>query len=213
MMLSSHHFMIIEMMQEIINKTSIWEWLGVVFSIVQVLLAQRNNIHNYLFGIAGISVAMYVKFNAKLYAEFCLDIYYLVMSIYGWLFWKYGKQKSEAPITFANSLQWCQSAGIVLASFVLFYFGLSFLTNSDVPIWDAAVTAFAWAGMWLMAKRKIENWIFLNISNFLAIPLLYHKELYLFAALTCFLFVVAILGYIKWFQIIKEQEHEQQQSI
>lgn len=190
------------MMQEILLKATVWEWLGVLFSIVQVLLAQRNNIHNYLFGIAGISLAMYVKYEAKLYAEFCLDIYYLIMSVYGWLFWKYGKQKSEAPITFASVKQWFQGIGIVLATFILFYFGLSFMTNSDVPIWDASVTAFAWAGMWLMAKRKIENWIFLNISNLLAIPLLFEKELYLFAILTCILFVVAIFGYIKWYQII-----------
>ncbi len=194
-------------MQEILSKTSLLEWFGVFFSVVQVLLAQRNNIHNYLFGIAGIVLAMFVKFNAKLYAEFTLDFYYLVMSIYGWLFWKFGKQQSETPISFTTTTEKYKSAGIVVTAFLIFYIFLTNFTNSDVPLWDSLVTAFAWAGMWLMAKRKIENWVLLNISNFLAVPLLIHKELYLYAALTAFLFMVAIFGYINWYKILKQQKN------
>lgn len=194
-------------MQEILLKTTWMEWLGVSFAIVQVLLAQKNNIHNYLFGIAGILLALYVKFNAKLYAEFTLDLYYLVMSIYGWIFWKFGKQQTETPITFATSSEKYKTAGIVLGAFVIFYTFLTQFTDSDVPFWDSIVTAFAWAGMWLMAKRKIENWILLNISNIISIPLLIHKDLYLYAALSAFLFIVAIFGYINWNKIIKNQQH------
>ena len=194
-------------MQEILSKTSLLEWFGVFFSVVQVLLAQRNNIHNYLFGIAGIVLAMFVKFNAKLYAEFTLDFYYLVMSIYGWLFWKFGKQQTETPISFTTTSEKYKAIGIVVSAFLIFYIFLTNYTNSDVPLWDSLVTAFAWAGMWLMAKRKIENWVLLNISNFLAVPLLIHKELYLYAALTAFLFVVAIFGYINWHKILKQQKN------
>ena len=194
-------------MQEILSKTSLLEWFGVFFAVVQVLLAQRNNIHNYLFGIAGIVLAMFVKFNAKLYAEFTLDFYYLVMSIYGWLFWKFGKQQTETPISFTTTTEKYKAKIIVVAAFLIFYIFLTNYTNSDVPLWDSLVTAFAWAGMWLMAKRKIENWVLLNISNFLAVPLLIHKELYLYAALTAFLFVVAIFGYINWYKILKQQKH------
>jgi len=194
-------------MQEILSKTSLLEWFGVFFSVVQVLLAQRNNIHNYLFGIAGIALAMFVKFNAKLYAEFTLDFYYLVMSVYGWLFWKFGKQQTETPISFTTITEKYKATGIVVSAFLIFYIFLTNYTNSDVPLWDSLVTAFAWAGMWLMAKRKIENWVLLNISNFLAVPLLIHKELYLYAALTAFLFVVAIFGYMNWYKILKQQKN------
>lgn len=194
-------------MQEILSKTSLLEWFGVFFAVVQVLLAQRNNIHNYLFGIAGIILAMFVKFNAKLYAEFTLDFYYLVMSVYGWLFWKFGKQQTETPISFTTTTEKYKSAGIVVAAFLIFYIFLTNFTNSDVPLWDSLVTAFAWAGMWLMAKRKIENWVLLNISNLLAVPLLIHKELYLYVALTAFLFVVAIFGYMNWYKILKQQKN------
>lgn len=195
------------MMQEILSKTTWVEWFGVFFSVIQVLLAQRNNINNYLFGIAGIVLAMYVKFHAKLYAEFALDFYYLIMSVYGWIFWKYGKQQSETPISFSTKNEWLKAVIIVGVAFTLFFVFLTGFTDSDVPFLDSIVTAFAWAGMWLMAKRKIENWIFLNISNFIAVPLLIHKELYLFAGLTAFLFIVAIFGYKNWYRLIKTQQN------
>lgn len=195
------------MMQEILQQTTWTEWLGVFFSMIQVVLASRNNSNNYLFGIAGISLTLYVMITAKLYAEFTLNLYYLAMSIYGWLYWKYGKQQEEAKISRANTTDKWIVLGIVSATFGLFWFFLTRYTDSDVPIWDSLVSAFAWAGMWLMAKRKVENWILLNISNLISIPLMVHKNLYLYAGLTVFLFVVAVLGYIKWNRILKEEQY------
>jgi len=192
-------------MQEVLLKTTWPEWFGVFFSIFQVLLARKNNSNNYLFGIAGISLSLYVMFFAKLYAEFTLNLYYLVMSIYGWLYWKFGKRQSETAISETTNQEKLITAGIVIGTFSLFWFFLTHFTDSDVPVLDSLVSAFAWAGMWLMARRKIENWILLNVSNIIAIPLLIHKELYLYAGLTAFLFIVAISGYIEWRKIIKSK--------
>ncbi len=193
------------MMKEIILQTTWLEWLGVTFSIFQVVLARFNNPKNYLFGIAGITLSLFVMFNSKLYAEFTLNIYYLVMSIYGWLYWKFGQQKHEIEITKTNKKEWGIVTGIVLSSFTIFYLALTHFTDSDVPIWDSVVSAFAWAGMWLMAKRKLENWILLNISNIISIPLMIHKDLYLYAILSLILFCVAISGYFNWRKILNEK--------
>ncbi|MCD0479104.1 nicotinamide riboside transporter PnuC [Chryseobacterium sp. LC2016-29] len=191
------------MMQDILQQTTWQEWLGVFFSVFQVLLARKNNSNNYLFGIAGISLTLYVMIQSKLYAEFTLNLYYLVMSIYGWLYWKFGKQKSETTISETTNNEKLITLGIVIGTFSIFYFFLTNFTDSDVPILDSLVSAFAWAGMWLMARRKIENWILLNISNIIAIPLLIHKGLYLYAVLTVFLFIVAISGYLEWRKSIR----------
>lgn len=145
---------------------------------------------------------MYVLFGAKLYADIALNMYYLVMSIYGWWYWKSTNSNVEQPITYSNKKEWRIVFGISIIGFGFLFLVLKYLTDSDVPVWDAWVSATAWAGMWLLAKRKIENWILLNISNAFAIPLLIHKELYLFAILTLFLFIVAIFGYFKWKKII-----------
>lgn len=190
-------------MQEILQQTTWQEWLGVCFSVVQVLLARKNNSNNYLFGIAGILLSLYVMFFAKLYAEFTLNLYYLVMSIYGWLYWKFGKRKTETVISETTNQEKLITVGIVAGTFSLFWYFLTQFTDSDVPILDSLVSAFAWAGMWLMARRKIENWVLLNMSNMIAIQLLIHKGLYLYAILTAFLFIVAISGYLEWRKIIK----------
>lgn len=192
-------------MQEILQQTTWPEWFGVFFSVIQVLLARKNNSNNYLFGIAGILLSLYVMFVAKLYAELTLNLYYLVMSIYGWLYWKFGKQKTETPISETTGQEKMITVGIVVATFTVFWFFLTHFTDSDVPVWDSLVSAFAWAGMWLMARRKIENWVLLNLSNIIAIPLLIHKGLYLYAVLTAFLFIVAISGYLEWRKIIKSK--------
>jgi nicotinamide mononucleotide transporter len=197
------------MMQEILKQITLPEWFGVLFSVIQVLLARKNNVNNYLFGIAGILLTLYVMLTSKLYAEFTLNLYYLIMSIYGWLYWKFGKQKSEMEISVTSTSEKWIAGGIVLGTFSLFWFFLTHFTDSDVPVWDSLVSAFAWAGMWLMARRKIENWIILNVSNIISIPLLLHKELYLYAVLTSFLFLVAISGYMEWQKIIKTKANAQ----
>ncbi len=194
-------------MQEILQQTTLPEWFGVFFSVFQVLLARKNNSNNYLFGIAGVSLTLYVMMTSKLYAEFTLNLYYLIMSIYGWLYWKFGKRKSETVISETTKQEKLITAGIVIGTFGLFWVFLTRFTDSDVPVWDSLVSAFAWAGMWLMARRKIENWILLNISNLIAIPLLIHKDLYLYAVLTAFLFIVAISGYLEWRKIINKREN------
>ena len=191
------------MMQEIFLQISLLEWIGVTLGVIQVLLSRVNNPLNYLFGICSVSITMYLMFESKLYAEFTLNIYYLIMSIYGWYFWKFGKEKHETPISYSNKKELCISFLIVSFTFILFYFGLTSFTDSDVPLLDAIISAFAWAGMWLMAKRKIENWLFLNISNAIAIPLMIHKELYLYAVLSLILFIVAASGYFVWKKLLK----------
>ena len=76
---------------------------------------------------------------------------------------------------------------------------------SDVAVWDAFISATAWVGMWLLAKRRLENWVVLNISNIVAIPIYLYKEMPFTAALTLFLFIVAIFGYFEWKKIYTMQ--------
>lgn len=183
--------------------------VGTILGVAQVLLARNNNIHNYLFGIVSILIGIWVLYQTKLYADMVLHLYYLLMSIYGWLFWKYGRQKKETPISYSDRSEQIVAIAIVIACFALMVYWLRYYTNSDVPIWDAAVSAFAWAGMWLMAKRKMENWIYLNISNLISIPLLLYKELYIYAGLTVFLFAVGTSGYLNWRKLILEDNNGQ----
>jgi len=192
---------------EQVRATSILEWLAVGFGVTEVLLAKRNHIGLYPMGIIAILLSLYLKLNARLYAESLLSMYYLVMSIYGWVIWSKRKaNKQEAlPVSWTTRQELQIAFAIAIGGYFVLYYALVTFTNSDVPILDAFVSSVAWAGMWLLARRKIENWIFLNVSNIVAIPLMWHKNFVMFALLTLFLFIVAIFGYFDWKKIYKKQ--------
>jgi nicotinamide mononucleotide transporter len=181
-------------------------WSAVVLGVAEVILAKANKIALYPAGIAGTLITIYILFRSGLFAECLLNGYYVVMSIYGWWHWIKKKHLPPVRISRCNRRERTTVILIVAGAFVLLASLLKYgtpllhdyLTPSTVPFWDAWVSATAWAGMWLLAKRKIENWILLNISNAFAIPLLMVKELPMFAVLTVFLFIVAIAGYFQW---------------
>ena len=188
-----------------IIATSWLEWIAVIFGVLEVLFAKRNKVWLYPTGIISIITSMFLLADAKLYAEVLLSIYYLVMSIYGWVIWKSHSSLGVRMITKSNQKDFAITLAISLLGWIFLYQILSNFTDSDVPYLDAFVSSTAWAGMWLLTRRKLENWIWLNISNLVAIPLLFHKQLPMFALLTLFLFVIAIFGYIDWKKILKQK--------
>ena len=195
----------IHLFLEQVKETTFWEWAAVLFSVAEVLLAKVNNIWLYPTGIAGTFIGIYILMIAGLYAESALNVYYLVMSVYGWIYWI--KKRNEPPvrITWTTRREWVITLIIVLAGWAILYVLLKKFTSSNVPVWDAWVSSTAWAGMWLLARRKLENWILLNISNLFAIPLLCYKHLILFSVLTLFLFIVAFFGFFEWLAIWKKE--------
>ncbi|WP_421941000.1 nicotinamide riboside transporter PnuC [Pedobacter sp.] len=196
----------LKLFEEQILNTSLIEWFALAFGVSEVLLAKRNSVWLYPTGIISICLWMFLLVKVDLYAETLLNIYYLVMSIYGWAIWKTRAQDAENQVEWSNHKELTIAVLISTFGFLILYLVLTNFTKSDVPIMDAFVSATAWAGMWLLAKRKIENWIFLNISNIVAIPLLFHKKLPLMACLTTFLFVVAIFGFLDWKKIIDRKK-------
>jgi nicotinamide mononucleotide transporter len=188
-----------------IKETDAIQWIAVLLGVAEVLLAKANKIWLYPTGIAGILLSAFILFESGLYAECLLNGYYLVMSAYGWWYWIKKRNQPPIKITYSTRKDWWIVIGIVIIGFFILYYSLRTFTPSTVPVWDAWVSATAWAGMWLLAKRKVENWILLNISNIFAIPLLVYKQLPLFAALTLFLFIVAIFGFFEWKKILRQE--------
>ncbi len=190
---------------EQIAATSLLQWVAAVLGIAEVLLARKNNIWLYPTGIVSVLLSIYLLLDVQLYAESALNVYYLVMSIYGWVYWAKKRDKIDIKVSYSNYREWIVSLGITILGGIFLTILLKKYTTSNVPIWDAWVSSTAWAGMWLLARRKIENWVFLNISNLFAIPLLFYKKLPLFAGLTIFLFIVACFGFFDWRKIYKQQ--------
>ena len=185
------------------------EGIAVFFAVLSVIFQKNNNILVYPTGIISTGIYTYLlsREHFKLYADATLNAYYLVMSVYGWIYWaKKGATTPSTPIMRSSSGELTTAVTIALAGWGIFYFLLTHFSDSNVPVMDAFVSATACAGMWLLAKRKLENWILLNISNLVAIPLLFYKHLYLTAFLTIFLFIIAVFGYLDWRAIVRQRE-------
>lgn len=198
----------LELFQQEVSNIDAIQLAVLIFGVTEVLLARANNIWLYPAGIVATILAIYSLFHVKLYAECLLHGYYLVMSIYGWWYWTQKKNQKPVEITFSTRADWLTTLSIAFGGSILLFLILSELTDSEVPAWDAWVSATGWAGMWLLARRKIENWLLLNISNAFAIPLLFYKELPLLALLTVFLFIVACVGYVDWLRIARRKMSE-----
>ena len=186
-------------------ETDFIQWIAVALGVAEVLYARAGKIWLYPTGIVGTLLTIYILFGAQLYAESLLNGYYVVMSAYGWWYWAKKKHLPPVKASYCNRKEWGIVGGIVVGGSIFLYLLLKYFTPSTVPVWDAWVSATAWAGMWLLARRKIENWILLNISNAFAIPLLLYKQLPLYAALTIFLFIIAIQGYFEWRKAIRSE--------
>jgi nicotinamide mononucleotide transporter len=186
------------------------EAIAVFFAVLSVIFQKNNNILVYPTGIISTGIYTYLlsQEHFKLYADATLNAYYLIMSVYGWIYWaKKGPAEPATPIMRSSRPELATAVFIALGGWGIFYFLLSRFSDSNVPVMDAFVSASACAGMWLLAKRKLENWILLNISNLVAIPLLFYKHLYLTALLTVFLFIIAIFGYLGWRRIVQQREN------
>jgi nicotinamide mononucleotide transporter len=195
-----------------VQGTPVLEWIAIVFAVAEVFLAKSNKVQLYPAGI--ISTAIYtwlfVRPGTKLYADAMLNSYYLIMSIYGWVLWgRRAADQHQLRVSYCTKKDWIVVGLFVSLGWWVLYFLLTrgfvamfpWYTPSDVALVDAFVSATAWAGMWLLAKRKIENWLLLNVSNLIAIPLYVYKGMPFTAALTLFLFIVAIFGYLEWRKI------------
>ncbi|MBS7566654.1 nicotinamide riboside transporter PnuC [Mucilaginibacter sp. Bleaf8] len=200
----------LELLTTQIRHTTFWEWFAVLLGVAEVLLARKNKVWLYPAGIASSAITIFLLLKVGLYADSALNAYYVLMSIYGWVLWVYRKGQPPIQVAYATRKEWMVTLLIAFGGWGLIYLLLKNYTPSTVPVWDAWVSSSAWAGTWLLARRRIENWLVLNISNLFAIPLLFHKELPLFALLTAFLFIVAIFGYLEWRKIYKSTQAAKQ---
>lgn len=182
-----------------ILATSWLEFVAVFFGLLSVWFARKENILVYPTGIINVLIYVYICFKVGLYADMGINAFYFVMSIYGWVKWSMKMEdKHVRPISYATVKEWTISiAGTILSFFVL-YFILKNYTDSTVPFWDALTTAIFIVGMWLMAFKKIENWLFWIAGDLACIPLFASKGLVLTSFQYAVFLGLAIAGYTAW---------------
>lgn len=196
---------IVDLFIQNVQAVSWPEWVSTLAQIASVWYARKNNVLVYPTGIIGVLLAAYVYFfmaHPPLYADGALNIYYFLMSVYGWYFWLQKKEETDAyPISWCNK----KELGIGFIFFFFFWILLQYVlthyTNSNAPVLDALVSASAITAMWWMAKRKIENWLAWIFSNIVAIPLNFYKGFMLFTLMYLLFFFLAGSAFINWRKI------------
>ncbi len=183
------------------------EFLGLLSGLLCVWFLIKDNILTWPFGILYVLCSFVVFYQAKLYADFILHIFFLGMNIYGWYYWITGKPKSEPelPITTASHHMLTSSIGIGLVGALGLGYLLGQFADAALPYWDSAVTTFSLVAMWLTARKKIENWLFWLGIDILATGIYLYKELYFYAILYAVYIIMAVAGWLNWLRLRQNQ--------
>lgn len=183
------------------------ELVAVVFGVISVLYARKNNILVYPTGLISTILYVYILFEFQLYGDLIINFYYTIMSFLGWYLWAKTKDgNDEFPISTISRKEFVISSLIFLITLTfvaLIYYFFDKFTHWTAYV-DALTTGLFFVGMWLMAKRKIENWILWIIADAISIPLYFYKGL-TFSSFQFILFtIIAILGYKEWKRFLQK---------
>lgn len=179
----------------------ILESIAVLFGLLSVWYAKKNNILVYPTGIVSTLIFVYLLLKWGLLGDMMINAYYVMMSIYGWYIWtRKVDDKHFTPITRTSNQEKLITLGIFIGSFLfvllVYYYYDKF--NSWFAYVDTLTTAIFFAGMWLMARKKLENWIFWIIGDIISVPLYFFKG-YTLTSIQYFIFlIIAYYGYIEW---------------
>lgn len=197
-----------EILQQIAKgatNSSLTELIAVIFGFLSVWYARNENILVFPTGIINVGIFIYICAQYKLYADMGINIYYLIISIYGWIMWSRKTENNKPLLVISKNSCVGNITGIVMALVFtsIIYFVLINYTDSDVPLWDSLTTGIFIVSMILMARKKIEHWLGWIVGNIISIPLYLYKGL----AFTSFQYLIftilAISGYINWKKSIR----------
>ena len=186
------------------------EITAVSMNIISVFFAKQNSILVYPTGIIGTGISVYILYNFSLLGDMIINGYFVIMSIYGWYYWS--RKRDEVfinNISILEKKEYIQMVLLVLGSIIFIYFVYVQFDkwNSWIAYVDNITTAIFFVAMWLMARRKIESWIFWIIGDLITVPLYFYKGLTISSIQYLIFTVIAILGYLSWKKILLKTSH------
>jgi len=186
-------------------KATTWlEYIAVFSGIASVYYSRIENILVYPVGLVNTIIYIWLSIKGHLFGEASVNLYYTIMSIYGWVLWvkKDAHQHHIVNIQFSSAKQWLQQILFFAFFYLVIFFILTYLKKSfapgAIPWADAFASATAYAGMWLMAKKKVESLYWWIATNIASIPLYFVKD-YIFTSVFYFiLLLMAFFGLAEW---------------
>ena len=183
------------------------EVFGAIAGIVFIFLEIRVSVWLWPVGIITSAVYVWVFLNEKLYADMSLQVYYIVISIFGWIWWLKGTSRENEKLQITN-LQFKTGIRLMLIFVILFaamWSTLKYLTDSPVPAWDAFITAGSAVATWMLARKILQHWLLWIIVNAAAVTLFIKIGLYPTAILYAVYGIMSFIGLREWRKIIITQ--------
>ena len=186
------------------------ELFAVIMNITSVVYAKKNNILVYPTGLIGTGIFVYILLNFSLLGDTIINAYFFSMSIYGWYFWS--RKKDEVFINQVSTINRNEIKYLFILAFsslIFIYFVYDYFDkwNNWTAYVDNITTAIFFVAMWLMARRKIESWIFWIIGDLITVPLYFYKGLTISSIQYIIFLILAVLGYISWKKIL-DKNHQ-----
>ena len=186
-------------------QTTWIEAIAVISGIVSVWYSRKENILVFPTGLLNTTIYIYLSLKGHLLGEASVNLYYTIMSLYGWYLWTRKDKTNQTyilEITNSNTKERIQQFLFFVGVYAIIYFALVYLKKSfapeAIPWADALASASAYTAMWLMAKKKVESWFWWVITNIASIPLYFTKGYTFTSVQFIVLLILAIAGWIEW---------------
>jgi nicotinamide mononucleotide transporter len=194
-----------------IKQTSALEFVAVISGIVSVWFSRKESIWVYPTGLLNTTFYIYLSFQGSLLGEASVNMYYTIMSIYGWYLWTRKNREDQIliHITYSNKREWIVEL-LFFASFYIAIFGALTYLKRDfapgaIPWADAFASSTAFTAMWLMARKKVESWYWWIATNIASIPLYFIKHYVFTSVYYVILLLMAFWGLVEWKRRANEQ--------
>lgn len=185
-------------------EDKILEYIAAIAGIISVWFSKKENILVYPVGLINTCFYTYLSFKYDLIGESAVNLYYTLVSLYGWFLWarKDVQHKPVIHISFSNRKQWRMQLTFFTVLYLLIFLVLTYLKRyfypGVIPWADAFASATAFTGMWLMAQKKVESWYWWIATNIASVPLYFIKDLKVTSIYYAILLVLAFLGLSEW---------------
>ena len=197
------------------------EIIAAFFGLLSVFFSVKRNIWVYPTGIISTTIYVYILFNFGLLGDMLINVYYSIMSIYGWISWNKNTENQIISVDFAKKKDWLAGLNLFVMSFVAVcgvYYFKPFIDNHfsmygvslgfqqlDWANWlDIFTTSLFLIGMWFMAKRKVENWLFWIVGDLICIPMMLYKGLGITSLQYLVFTIMAVMGYLEWLKQVRK---------
>ncbi len=183
---------------EQLAATSFLEWLAVILAILYLVLAIKESLWCWVSAFFSTAIYVYLFFDIHLFMESLLNIYYLVMAVYGWTQWQKAEGQEERPV-----VSWPLKRhfiGLMLCCFLIFvsYFLLSRYTSQSYPLLDSTTTWLAVFATYMVTQKVLENWLYWIVIDLLSVYLYLQKGMALTAILFIAYVILAVVGWYRW---------------